>query len=525
MSHMQSNAEMDTVTTNKAKGLRWNDRDYDYDDWTCGEYCTIRHEHRYANGKSVNFNFEQEHPCDNNCNEMHQHIRTYRELSQLQKNRNKKGNREMQYANENSGNFTITSYRRRRRPRKSKNNSNQNENQPLRKFTKQSSQESIQKAENEKLVRIESSKNLNIAKKLFDPNESLMVKSMLLDQHRRREAKSKEEIEKEIEKSWADTLGNISNLMFAAGDNLPSAPRKDRMQIKQRYERELSQKMEESIFEIERDEKKEELETIGENRNDILNISIKEREKKRKIDVLEKRGKEDWNKFVSELKAHSDEANGFKARIEEINLILKKTAAIQDKIARKEQISEEEKNEVDVFHRIKLQTELMKIKGNYDKLREDLKLFENEMIDLQKVTKPTLKHFQTMNKIDNRLKRINISESTNNQFNIDYNSLRWDWSRGGWIHKNMEQYQTKVQILNLAAANKIKPRERNQIIIRNIESKVESISEFNKLIDDFIEEMNELAAKENETSIWDELSNFDLVDFKAHIVNFEAYNG
>ena len=537
MSHRQSNNEMDSVTTRKAQGLRlddWND-----DDWTCSQYCTLAHEHRYRNGNSIQFNMEKQELCQNNCNKQHKHIRSYRELSQIQKNRNKKGNGEMQYGEEfDEPLFKPMSYRRRRRPRKAKydltnenNNNNNNNNGELRKFDRKLSQQRIKEAEDAKLVRIESNRSLNDAKKLFDRNESIVVKSIILDQQRNKEAISKQDKEIEIEKGWADTINNISNIMFAEGDILPESPRKNRMQIKQRFENELSQKLDGSIFEnieFEDDEKRDILDTIKTNKQGLLNASIKQKNMRQKRKMIEKQGMKNWEQFVIELKKHSDEANGFKARIDEIKLIQQKNAIIDDKKERNEDLSEEEKvNEMNGFQKAQIQMEFEKISTDYEKLQNDLKLFENEMIDLQKVTKPTLKHFQAMNKIDRKLKKIKVideNDEEKNQANIDYNSLRWDWSKGGWFHKNMTQYQTKCQILNLAAANKIKPRERNQIIIRNIASKINSISDFNCLIEDFIDEMSNFARSDNKASIWEELTNHDLVDFKSHIVDFEAFN-
>ena len=107
---------------------------------------------------------------------------------------------------------------------------------------------------------------------------------------------------------------------------------------------------------------------------------------------------------------------------------------------------------------------------------------------------------------------------------INPNSLVWDDAMGGWFHKGMPQYQTKMNILKLAKANRIKPRERNQIIFRNTDVEIKSIGEFNKLIDDLIDDIIDFKNKKNELSIWNELTNKDIVDYKSYVFDFDIYN-
>ena len=543
------NTGFDVNIRNNANGIN-----YDcslQDDYYCSEFCDRIHTHNYRPDhishtfRKKDANQQQSkspeipaaHICDNNCNHMYP-------LSQIQRNRIGKQSGKLHIgASENIGfgnkKFTYNPSEReklspRLRNRRRKRNRMVQEPEKMKvakdykitiddkmEFPNKSAQE-IGEIRNNQRMQMKIRKNLinkqrQLEKVINDNNESLIVQKNQIEKYNRNQEYQSKTEESKVEESETNRKQREINLgrVMHFGNQQQRKARPNRARINERYNNELSQKREKSIFEkdVEDDEKQE---------IEVTKTSMQEELIQKRHEEFKKRETEKWNQFVWELNLLQETCDKAKIVMNSCKMTKQLHNGIQAKLDRKEEISDVERNQVLSLQQLnKLEADFKQAESEYNDICKELELFENDMIDLKQVTKPSLKHLQAMNKIDKRISNIS---SNLDDIPVNMDSLMWDDAMGGWFHKGMPQYQTKMEILKLARINRIKPRERNQIIVRNIDKQIKSMADFNHLLDELIDDMIDFANKNKINSVWNELSNKDIVDFKSYIIDSQVYN-
>ena len=546
-------ARSDMSVTNNAQGINYDAQMSE--ERLCDENCQINHLHIKPNSvnrtfrriakegnrrfeKTIDNNFRS-HVCDNNCNHSHQ-------LTQLERNRMGRESGIKHFGSPNrietgfgGKQFTyrppkINPYPRNRRPR-----NRRMEQLPIHpekpdnyEISERERKENPNKTDDEiyqmihnnyvsnKMKRNSMNNQHNMEKVICDEYESMMTKIRKYDQFQRNndyQAKSDEIKNEEAEKNRMERENNLDRVMYF-GSNRPRPPKPNRSRISERYQNELSQKRIASIFEKEKEDDEKQIQLQDER------TTMQEERSKARQEKFEKRENEKWNQFILHLQSMQSELQTNEQVMKDCKMRKQRHNGAQSKMKRNEILSNDEQNDVlDEKQLEEISTEFKQAQNEYNNIINELQLFDDRIINMQEATKPTLKHLQTMNKIN---KRLGDDKKVDNLDDIPINtdSLVWDDAMGGWFHKGMPQYQTKMNILKLAKMNRIKPRERNQIIFRNTDVEIKNTGEFNKLIDDLIDDIVDFKNAKNEPSIWNELANKDIVEYRSYVVDFNIYS-
>ena len=423
-------AGSDVTIINNAQGLN---NDSHMSEEQCDANCNLRHIHFNSNYISRTFGNQQQenqqfnsrspsippaHVCNNNCNHHH-------ELSQIERNRMGKKSSFNSGTSKNAtfgGNSFIYTHppkinMRRRNKRKKRNRMEQQPIQPQMpmdfNISERDKEENPEKTNDEiyqilhnRYVSNKMKKQLMnnqhyLEKVINDGHESILTKIQQMERYARSkefQAKSDEAKNEEAEKNRIVRENNLENVVYYGKDR-PRAPKPNRAKINERYEMELSQKREATIFEEEKDIEIE---------NETAKPSMFDERAKKRQEKFEQRESNKWNQFVTKLHSMQAILKDNENKMNLCKLRKQKHNGAQSKLNKKLDLAEaEQKDILDEKQLEEVSIEFIQAKEEYNNIIKELELFDDRIINIQEVTKPTLKHLQAMNKINKRIGNIN----------------------------------------------------------------------------------------------------------------------